>query len=371
LEDAAENQVSTSFTASDTSGIKINLPPEPTSLVLTNGYVTPSSDTTVPVLISGHGAGGTIKLYSDANCQNPVGSLSASGSDTITTGALADGTYQFSALNEVGGVDSICTPGNLNVVVDTTAPTNPSLSLEAPSASPGLLSMPIIRVSSITSGDKVQLATDSSCINKIGPVEHASTSTADIYVGPLTYGAHTFFAYVEDQAGNSICSSGNVGYSLNNDCTGANGTSTTYNAIGAGTSGDPHLICSKEQLLDIGASACNASTTTDCNAHFQLGAHIDMSGQSWNKIGHHTPAANYFTGTFEGNGYSIMNLTLNEDTDGYTGLFAYLSLTTVKNLSIMDSTMNLNQGTATSSHGFIAGQMELQSLKIFLLEARP
>jgi len=59
---------------------------------------------------------------------------------------------------------------------------------------------------------------------------------------------------------------------------------------------------------------------------------IDLNGISWTTIGDNI---NRFTGTFDGNGHVISNMTINNPSSNYQGLFAYVDTTgTVKNLGV-------------------------------------
>ena len=61
----------------------------------------------------------------------------------------------------------------------------------------------------------------------------------------------------------------------------------------------------------------------DLDGNYMLANDIDMSGfYTFEPIGNETDGA--FTGTFDGNGYSIKNLVLNYETYKYVGLFGYL-----------------------------------------------
>ncbi len=65
---------------------------------------------------------------------------------------------------------------------------------------------------------------------------------------------------------------------------------------------------------------------------YYLTAHIDLSTeQSWIPI---ASISAPFTGTLNGNGYAIYNLTIDAETAAYQGLFASVSGATIKNLSI-------------------------------------
>ncbi len=58
----------------------------------------------------------------------------------------------------------------------------------------------------------------------------------------------------------------------------------------------------------------------------KLGADIDLAGKEWTPIGNGSYKDFCFTGTFDGNGYTISNLTITNGTGG-VGLFGTISLT--------------------------------------------
>jgi hypothetical protein len=98
-------------------------------------------------------------------------------------------------------------------------------------------------------------------------------------------------------------------------------TSFTQAAMYGGGSGDPndpYQIWTPEQMNTIGTEP------NDWDNHFKLMDDIDMSsytGTQYNIIGNNTIK---FTGTFDGNGYIIRNLTITAPSQDYIGLFGYL-----------------------------------------------
>ncbi len=58
------------------------------------------------------------------------------------------------------------------------------------------------------------------------------------------------------------------------------------------------------------------------------------SNAGWEPIG---SSSNKFTGTFDGNGFSILNLYSNRPTQNYVGLFSYLQSNTIRNLTVSGS----------------------------------
>jgi hypothetical protein len=118
----------------------------------------------------------------------------------------------------------------------------------------------------------------------------------------------------------------------------------TFYAGGTGEPDDPYLIWTPEQMNDIGANI------DDWDKHFILMADIDMSGfdgkdgrPAYNLIGPDTDPSTWyydqyaipFTGTFNGNGHTISNLTIaGRD---HIGLFCYLDPSAeVRDLGVVD-----------------------------------
>ncbi len=90
------------------------------------------------------------------------------------------------------------------------------------------------------------------------------------------------------------------------------------------------------------------------NRDFVLETDVDLSslGTSWSGIG---DAAHKFTGTFNGNGHTISNLTMTTGTQGY-GLFGIVSGATIKNIAL-DNAHIINSTSSGDSHvGGIVGQ---------------
>ncbi len=91
---------------------------------------------------------------------------------------------------------------------------------------------------------------------------------------------------------------------------------------GAGTESNPYVIRTTADL---------AAMHDHLDAYFVLGASIDAGGCSLTPVGNETEGA--FTGTLDGKGYTISNLTMALEEDKYVGLFGYLE-GTVKDLKL-------------------------------------
>lgn len=108
-----------------------------------------------------------------------------------------------------------------------------------------------------------------------------------------------------------------------------NTTASAKYGGGQGISTAPYLIYTAEHMNQIGLNK------SDWSKHFKLMADIDMSaytGTQYNIIGN---ASTKFTGTFDGNGHVIRNLTYSTYTVVmYIGLFGYTQNATIINLGI-------------------------------------
>lgn len=105
--------------------------------------------------------------------------------------------------------------------------------------------------------------------------------------------------------------------------------------LGSGTQLDPFIIQSPQDLQNM---------NNNLTAYYELGNDIDMSTfGNFIPIGKVNP---YFTGYFDGKGYTITNLTINDNTN-YAGLFAlvnnansYIRNVKVENASVSNTTFN-------------------------------
>ncbi|MCM3697985.1 S-layer homology domain-containing protein [Paenibacillus macerans] len=97
---------------------------------------------------------------------------------------------------------------------------------------------------------------------------------------------------------------------------------------GDGTAGSPYVITSAAQLDNV---------RNHLNGHFVLGGDIDLSGYSsgegWVPIGTSGAA---FTGTLDGQGYTIRHLTSLRQAGMMIGLFGYIDGANITNLNLSD-----------------------------------
>ncbi len=117
---------------------------------------------------------------------------------------------------------------------------------------------------------------------------------------------------------------------------------------GSGTAGDPFLIYTPDQLNTIGANP------SDWGRCFKLMETIDMSGYTGTQYRIIGTSNTPFTGTFDGNGYAISNLTYSTTAVVmYVGLFGYTNNATILNLGVEN--MNLHTGGSYAG-GLVAWQ---------------
>jgi len=84
---------------------------------------------------------------------------------------------------------------------------------------------------------------------------------------------------------------------------------------GSGTSNDPFLISTSQELLDLSLTTCH------WDKHFKLISDPNMAGLVFTPIG---TTIIPFTVTLDGNGHSIANITINLGLINYVGLFGYV-----------------------------------------------
>lgn len=123
---------------------------------------------------------------------------------------------------------------------------------------------------------------------------------------------------------------------------------TTYKALGTGTPSDPYLIFSAQQLKSI------ADDKNAWDKHFEQCADIDASTVTQFRIGGNPldPADKGFSGSFNGNNYTINKFRYNDPADFLVGLFRSLDKGTLKNIVMKNLKI-----TGDSANGGLVGGM--------------
>ncbi len=116
-------------------------------------------------------------------------------------------------------------------------------------------------------------------------------------------------------------SSGNISFTIG--ITGSGDLKLT--TIGAGTAQNPYKLFTKAQMEEF--------ATGYTNAYYTLCSDIDWGYSTVAPIGSESKA---FSGVFDGNGYTIKNITIEGVAEKYTGFFAY-NTGTIKNLNFSEA----------------------------------
>ena len=127
-------------------------------------------------------------------------------------------------------------------------------------------------------------------------------------------------------------------------------------AGGDGTAENPYQIATAKQLVAV---------RNDLAAHYVLNNNIDLSGySSWNPIG---DAVYSFSGSFDGNGHVIRNMTIEVQTsDSYLGLFGYASGAKLTNVVLEDATIRGTLSTGNHQVALLVGKTSKTTFKTTL-----
>ena len=126
------------------------------------------------------------------------------------------------------------------------------------------------------------------------------------------------------------------------------GSSSDFSFLtnGNGLLSDPYIITTGEQLHGIFERG-------DWNRqYFKLGNSIDLGGHEWTPIGNSTTP---FKGHFDGNGYTIYGLSIQNDLNDYAGLFGKVEGSKISGLSIKNADIRNQSGTTGIICGELAG----------------
>jgi len=144
------------------------------------------------------------------------------------------------------------------------------------------------------------------------------------------------------------------------------------NTTGDGSSSNPHVVTTLDELQAVQG---------DLSSHYVLGNNIDASEtETWNSGAGFTPIVNDtdpFSGSFDGQGYSVDGLYINRPNTDYVGLFGKVSSSDIKNIGVTNLDMQggdtfvgglvgLSEGgariTNSYSSGNLSGEMSVGGL---------
>ncbi len=152
--------------------------------------------------------------------------------------------------------------------------------------------------------------------------------------GTFTGGAYTVTLSAEDYdtsaTANGLFGTTGEDATISVTVVSAGGIDDTY-ASGDGSQESPYQISTADQLTYL-ATQVNAGTSyTD--TYFKVTTDIDLNSEAWAPIG---SSSNPFSGTFDGDGNTISNLSITGSND-YQGLFGYISDATIENVNVQGS----------------------------------
>ena len=109
---------------------------------------------------------------------------------------------------------------------------------------------------------------------------------------------------------------------------------------GSGTETDPYQISTAEGLKWFRDKVNSATKAADTQICAELTEDIDLSGEEWTPIGigqsFHWGIRSY-SGTFDGKGHTIKNLSIDNSSANFVGLFGYVLGGTIRNLTVSGS----------------------------------
>ena len=109
---------------------------------------------------------------------------------------------------------------------------------------------------------------------------------------------------------------------------------------GSGTETDPYQISTADGLKWFRDKVNNAKTSDETKICVVLTEDIDLNGEAWTPIGIGGDVywgISSYSGTFDGKGHTIKNLTIDNSSAQYVGLFGYVYGGTIRNLTVSGS----------------------------------
>ena len=136
-------------------------------------------------------------------------------------------------------------------------------------------------------------------------------------------------------------------------------------AGGTGTEEDPFVIETEEQFRAFADSVNDGSAGGYPGVFIQLDTDIDLEGDAWSPIGNMGDMEGYttiFSGSFDGSGHTISNLSL-EEGDGSVGVGLFGVITgSVSNLNVRDFTVTV-EGETSQAISAVVGYLMFGSIE--------
>lgn len=214
--------------------------------------------------------------------------------------------------------------------------TNVKVTLGLPS---GLSAQNLVyNLNTLNSGSNANVAWSITAQKQTQDVEfdYTVTVTANELSEPIVKEYSIFVPALRTQSGGSV--NGDVW-----DGTTANGFGG-----GSGTESSPYLIYTAEQLAYL-ASSVNSGNTY-YGKYFKLMSSIDLANIEWTPIGKGEQStfsdgyngSRVFSGNFDGNRFTVLNLKVTANTTSFNGLFGVTENATIKNLGVQGAVVGSN-----------------------------
>lgn len=117
---------------------------------------------------------------------------------------------------------------------------------------------------------------------------------------------------------------------------------------GAGTLSNPYIVTKPIDFAYI-AEQVNGGNSKYVRACYKLGCDVDFKGEALKIIGDYSTSYSYFSGYFEGDGYTISNFVIDASDKPYVGVFGYVIAGISDDYSATISNVALENYTVTAS----------------------
>lgn len=111
------------------------------------------------------------------------------------------------------------------------------------------------------------------------------------------------------------------------------GTVATEFAGGDGTAENPYQISNAGELAHL-AKIVNEQSAAPEYKYYVLTDNISLGYEEWVPIGVYDNENQYFKGSFDGNGFTISDLSISQPNSGYIGIFGYTKDSEIKNINV-------------------------------------